>query len=77
MCFLTYQMTDYDRYREQAKFAQEQADRAANPMDKAAWLQIASGWLSLLPRDAAAPNDRFDEVVRLKGTHQDVSDADQ
>lgn len=70
-------MADYDRYRQQAKFAQEQADRAKSASDKAAWLDLVKGWLSLLPKRARNAEEKFEERVRAEGTHQSVSDSEQ
>ena len=66
-----------DYYRKQAEDAEEQAQRARNPEDKAAWLRIVSSWLNLLPKRARNARERFDEQARSEGTHQDVSDRKQ
>jgi hypothetical protein len=42
-------MNRYDQYFRYAQEAQRQADRAKGDR-KEAWLRLASGWLSLLPR---------------------------
>jgi len=35
-----------DEYRQNAKLAQEQADKAMSPVDRERWLRVAQGWLS-------------------------------
>ena len=61
----------------QAKLAQEQADKAKNEDDKASWLKLVHGWLSLLPKRAASAQEQFDEQARTEGTHQRISDSEQ
>ena len=68
-------MPDYEKYRRQAEYAQQQADRAKNPEDKVQWLQLARGWLSLLPKNARTVEEQFEEDVRAQGTHQQDSKA--
>jgi hypothetical protein len=44
-------MTDkQEHYRAKAQEALKSADRATTDSDKAAWLQLADGWMSLLPK---------------------------
>jgi hypothetical protein len=38
---------DADRFRKQAKEAQEQAAKSISPLDKEAWLRVAKDWLKL------------------------------
>lgn len=44
---------DADRYRIEAEECRRLADKARNPVDKEAWLRLASEWLKLA-EDAAA-----------------------
>ena len=64
-------------YRKQAAEAEEQARRARNPTDKAAWLRLVRDWLSLLPRRTRTPEERFDDQASAEGTRQNISDAKQ
>jgi hypothetical protein len=59
-------MTSDDEYRRQAADAQKQADRARNDEDRASWLHIAQGWLSLIRKPTA--EEAFDAVVAAKRT---------
>jgi hypothetical protein len=43
-------MTRDDEYRKKAAEAQEEADRSTNEMDRARWLRVVQGWLSLIRR---------------------------
>jgi hypothetical protein len=70
-------MSDNDHYRRQAEYARTEAERATNPRDKASWLDLMQGWLSLLPKSAMSPEQRFDERARAEGTHQDISEQKQ
>jgi hypothetical protein len=45
-----------DEYRRNAAEAQQQADRALNDVDRAAWLRLVEGWLSLLTKRPESPN---------------------
>jgi hypothetical protein len=64
--------SDADRYRRNASFAQREADRAANEIDKAAWLKLAEGWLNLIPKSARSASEAFDAQARDRGAGQDV-----
>jgi hypothetical protein len=73
-------MDKQDEYRQNAEYAQQMADNSAMPEDRASWLKVASGWLSLLPRKKPGnghdkPQKQFDEQAREFGTHQKNSDA--
>lgn len=57
-------MDQQDEYRRNAAEAQRQADRAA-------WLRLVEGWLSLLPKRSQSAQDGFDQQVSDKGTGQD------
>ena len=48
------------------------ADKAIGAVDKAAWLRVAEGWLSLIKMDPAAL-EKFDAVTKLRSTGQDGS----
>jgi len=50
-------VTQNDRYREYARQAQEQLERASSDSDKAAWLWIAQSWLNLLPQNEPKAED--------------------
>jgi hypothetical protein len=41
-------MSRDDEYRAKAEEAQKEADRSTNEVDRAAWLRIVQGFLSLL-----------------------------
>jgi uncharacterized phage infection (PIP) family protein YhgE len=63
------------QYRKQAKEAQRQADAAKNESDKSSWLQIAQGWLSMLPRRKPTAKETFEAKSDAQGTKQDKSDS--
>jgi hypothetical protein len=44
----TFVNARYDEYRRQAETAKERAKNAINEEDRAGWLRLAEGWLSLL-----------------------------
>ena len=66
-------------YREQADEAQQQADRTVSDVDRASWLRIAQGWLSMIKaRPAAKTSEQaFDEDAQKRGTHQNISKDSQ
>jgi hypothetical protein len=43
-------MTRDDEYRKKAAEAQQEADRSTNEVERAAWLRMVRGWLSLIRR---------------------------
>jgi hypothetical protein len=67
-------MDNDDEYRRQAAEAQVWADRSTtSEMDKAAWLRVAQGWLSLIRGPKRTEQDKFDDVAKAQGTGQDDS----
>jgi hypothetical protein len=66
-------MGTQDEYRRNAAEAQRHADRALTEEDRASWLRLAQGWLSLLPMRMQSAQESFDEQVADKGTGQDES----
>ncbi|WP_426613739.1 hypothetical protein [Bradyrhizobium sp. McL0616] len=64
-----------DEYRRNAAEAQRQADRAINEPDRAAWLRLVEGWLSLLPKRRRSPQESFEQQLSDEGTGQDENNA--
>ena len=64
-------MGTQDEYRRNAAEAQRQADRAIGEVDRASWLRVAQGWLSLLKKPPQILEETFDEALAEKGTGQD------
>jgi hypothetical protein len=64
-------MSTQDEYRRNAAEAQRQADRAISEIDRASWLRVAQGWLSLLKEPPQTLEKTFDELVADKSTGQD------
>ena len=50
---------DDNEYRRQAADAERQARSAKNDLDRASWLRIAQGWLSLLRRRPQSDEEAF------------------
>ena len=67
-------MNKYDEYRKFAQEAQDLANRAKNPADKAAWLKIAESWLRLLPKPRVTAEETFEAQTLARGTGQRDSD---
>lgn len=57
-------MSKPDEYRSKAEYCREMAEKAANPLDRDAWLMIAADWLAMAQHEAA---DSF------SGPHQGAS----
>jgi hypothetical protein len=53
------------------------AREATSERDRASWLRLASGWLSLIPGEPVSEADRFDEAARNRGTGQEITDRSQ
>jgi len=72
-------MDKQDEYRRNAEYARQMAEGSAMAEDRASWLRVAAGWLSLLPRKKAGngheQREQFDEHVREIGTRQKNSGA--
>jgi hypothetical protein len=66
-------MTTDDEYRRHALDAMGFADRARSDMDRAAWLQIAEGWQSLV-RSRQPDDDAFEARTKALGTGQEPSE---
>jgi hypothetical protein len=74
-------MSERDEYRAKAKHCREMANKALSPLDKDAWLQLASDWLTMSSmRDRTASgqsaSNRFDAQERAEGTHQTKNDSE-
>jgi hypothetical protein len=63
-----------DEYRRRAREAQRQADRAVSEADRASWLRLVQGWLSLLA-PSQNPQESFDRELADKGTGQDETNS--
>ena len=70
-------MDQYDKYRANAADAQREANRTTNSEDKASWLRLVEGWLSLLPRGKRSASENFDDETTSKSTGQDISKESQ
>jgi hypothetical protein len=60
-------------YRNNAEEAERQARLAKNDTDKAYWLSLMAGWLSLLPKPEPTEEERFDQHAEEVSTHQEKS----
>jgi hypothetical protein len=63
-------MRKIDEYRHYANEAQKFADRSLCEMDKAGWLRIAEGWLSILREYQGTAEAEFETIAETKGTGQ-------
>ena len=68
---ISWIMGTQDEYRRRAAEAQRQADRATSEMDRASWLRIAQGWMSMVRSSPQTPQESFDQQVADEGTGQD------
>jgi hypothetical protein len=66
-------MSTDDEYRRNAEEAERQAQRAISDLDRAAWLRIAQGWVSMVRSRPQIPQESFDQEVSDEGTGQDES----
>jgi len=64
-------MNSDDVYRRHAAEADRQARLARNVLDRAAWLRVAQGWLSLLHKRPQSDEEAFNAQSKAKGTGQD------
>ena len=69
-------MSKQDEYRRNAALAQGWADKAKTDEDRAAWLRVVEGWLSLLRTKPAWLGDqqKFENTAQARGTGQEPSD---
>jgi hypothetical protein len=69
-------MTKQDEYRRNAALAQRSADKAKTDEDRAAWLRVVEGWLSLLRTKPGLGSDqqKFENTAQAHGTGQEPSD---
>src|SRR5436190_13611277 len=63
-------LTPDDEYRRNAADAQTFADRARTDVDRAAWLRVVQGWLSLI-RSRQPEDDVFEARATALGTGQE------
>jgi hypothetical protein len=65
-------MSERDEYRAKAKYCREMANKAVSPLDKDAWLQLASDWLTMSSmRDRTASSQ-----CPTDSTHQTKHDSE-
>ena len=64
-----------DEYQQQAAYAMEMADKAANDDLRAQWLNLARKWLDMVPQVEPKATQNFEQAVHDKGTHQKDSKA--
>jgi hypothetical protein len=53
-------MATQDEYRRRAAEAQRQADRAIGEVDRASWLRIVQGWMSMVRSRPQTVQETFD-----------------
>ena len=69
-------MAKSDEYRAKAEECRLMAAKVTTPIDQAAWLELATDWLGLIPDPARTAFERFDAMERHCGTHQQKSSAE-
>ncbi|HET9816337.1 MAG TPA: hypothetical protein VFQ33_11300, partial [Xanthobacteraceae bacterium] len=69
-------MTKSDQFRAKAEECRLMAAKVTTPIDQAAWLELATDWLGLIPEPAQTASDRFDATERDRGTRQLRSSAE-
>jgi hypothetical protein len=68
-------MNNDEEYRRQAAEAETQARLATTDIDRAAWLRVATGWLSLLSKRPQSDEEAFDAKAKVQATGQDGSES--
>jgi hypothetical protein len=68
-------MNSDEEYRRQAAEAERQAQSAKSELDRAAWLRVGQGWLSLLRKRPQSEEEAFDAQTKAKGTGEDDSQS--
>jgi hypothetical protein len=66
-----------EEYRRNAAEAQSCADKARTDTDRAAWLRVAQGWLSLLRKRPQSAAEKFEAAAENIGTRQSISERSQ
>ena len=66
---------DEDEYQRLSADAERQARSAKSELDRAAWLRVAQGWLSLMSRRPQNAEEDFNAQTKAKGTGQDDSES--
>jgi hypothetical protein len=61
-------MKSDEEYRRQAAEAEKQSRFARNDDDRASWLRIAQGWLSMIRKPAGSAQEAFDAETMAKRT---------
>jgi hypothetical protein len=59
-------MNKLEEYPKNAEEARRQADRAETDEVRAAWLQLAQGWLALMPKRDLSREQLFDAEVKAQ-----------
>ena len=69
-------MTKSDEYRAKAEECRLMAAKVTTPIDKAAWMELATDWLGLIRERRHIASERFHAMERERGTHQLKSSAE-
>jgi hypothetical protein len=69
-------MTKSDEYRAKAEECRLMAAKVTTPIDKAAWMELATDWLGLIRERRHIASERFHAMERERGTHQPKSSAE-
>jgi len=69
-------MTKSEEYRAKAEECRLMAAKVTTPIDRAAWLGLATDWLGLIRAPAQTASERFDAMERDRRTHQPISSAE-
>ena len=62
-------------YKRQADDAQRMADRAISDENRAAWLRVAQGWLSLIKGPPRTAEQVFDDETRERRTGRSSNES--
>jgi hypothetical protein len=68
-------MSTDEEYRRQASHAEKQARAAKLDSDRASWLRIAQGWMSLIRKRPQSDAEAFNNQSAAQGTGQKDSQS--
>jgi hypothetical protein len=67
-------MSKQDEYRQNVAEAQKEANEATTDANRAGWLEVAQGWLSMLRKRPRTELEKFDAAATAQGTRQETSE---
>jgi hypothetical protein len=69
-------MSDSNKYRANALYCLDRAEKAERPEERNVWHGMAQTWLGMIPERQRMAADHFAAAIRARGTGQEPSTSE-